>query len=79
MKPDCPSTLFINTFDSAAWRSDNYGESWERLRGYNFKWGHRPVVDPHNPGMLYLTTFGGSVWHGSAEGYPNAFEDIYPF
>jgi hypothetical protein len=28
--------------------------------------------------MLYLTTFGSSVWHGPAAGVPNAFEDVYP-
>ena len=50
--------------------------TWHRLEGYNFKWGHRPVPDPHHPGMLYLTTFGGSVFYGPAEGIPGAFEDI---
>jgi len=28
--------------------------------------------------MLYLTTFGSSVWHGPATGVPGAFEDVYP-
>ncbi|HUU28992.1 MAG TPA: hypothetical protein VM123_14380 [archaeon] len=74
--PENPSTVYVNTFDSAAFRSYDRGESWHRLEGYNFKWGHRPVVDPHNPGMLYLTTFGGSVFHGPAKGVPGAFEDI---
>jgi photosystem II stability/assembly factor-like uncharacterized protein len=73
-----PATLFINTFDGAAYRSDDRGRAWRRLGGYNFKWGHRPVVDPHNKGMLYLTTFGSSVWHGPAEGVAGAFEDVYP-
>jgi photosystem II stability/assembly factor-like uncharacterized protein len=77
--PDHPATLFINTFDSAAYRSDDRGKSWQRLEGYNFKWGHRPVIDPHHKGMLYLTTFGNSVWHGPINGVPGAFEDIYPF
>jgi photosystem II stability/assembly factor-like uncharacterized protein len=76
--PDHPSTVFINTFDSAAYRSDDRGKSWRRLEGYNFKWGHRPVLDPHHKGMLYLTTFGSSVWYGPADGVPGAFEDIYP-
>jgi len=74
--PENPSTVIINTFDSAAFRSDDRGETWYRLRGYNFKWGHRPVFDPHHPGMLYLTTFGGSVFYGPAAGVPSAFEDI---
>ena len=77
--PDHTATLFINTFDSAAYRSDDGGRSWRRLEGYNFKWGHRPVLDPHHRGMLYLTTFGSSVWYGPTGGVPGAFEDIYPF
>ena len=74
--PRNPSTVFVNTFNSAAFRSDDRGETWRRLRGYEFKWGHRPVPDPHNLGMLYLTTFGGSVFHGPAEGVPGAQEAI---
>jgi photosystem II stability/assembly factor-like uncharacterized protein len=77
--PDNPSTLFINTFEGAAYRSDDKGTTWQRLGGYNFKWGHRPFPDPINKGMLYLTTFGSSVWHGPATGVPGAFEDVYPF
>ncbi|MEA2064556.1 MAG: hypothetical protein U9P14_12705 [Gemmatimonadota bacterium] len=75
--PHNPSTVYINTYDSAAYRSDDRGNSWYRLKGYNFKWGHRPVPDPHNPGMLYLTTFGGSVFYGPATGETGrAFDDI---
>jgi Bacterial Ig domain len=36
------------------------------------------VPDPINKGMLYLTTFGSSVWHGPATGVPGAFEDVSP-
>jgi len=79
LDPDNPSTVFINTFDGAALRSDDRGATWQRLGGYNFKWGHRPVPDPLHKGMLYLTTFGSSVWYGPAKGAPGAFEDVYPF
>ncbi len=78
LDPDNPSTAFINTFNGAAYRSDDRGATWQRLGGYNFKWGHRPVPDLVNKGMLYLTTFGSSVWHGPATGVPGAFEDVYP-
>ena len=63
-------------FESSAWRSTDRGETWERIRGYNFKWGHRVIPDPQNPAMIYVTTFGGSVWHGPAAGDPQAVEDI---
>ncbi|MGE5648540.1 MAG: IPT/TIG domain-containing protein [Acidobacteriota bacterium] len=67
LDPDDPSTIFINTFNGAAYKSADSGATWRRLKGYDFKWGHRPVPDPVNKGKLYLTTFGSSVWHGPAE------------
>jgi len=74
--PKNPDTVYVCGFDSAAYRSTDGGDTWRRLKGYNFKWGHRVVIDPHHEGMIYITTFGGSVWHGPAAGDPNAVEDI---
>ena len=36
--------------------------------GFNFKWGQRVVPDPLDHNKIYITTFGGSVWHGSMNG-----------
>ncbi len=66
-------TIFINTFQNAAYRSDDGGETWSRLEGYRFKWGHCPVPDSRNPDMLFLTTYGGSVYYGPARGTPEEF------
>jgi len=74
--PFNPNTIFINTFHNAAYRSDDRGDTWRRLEGYRFKWGQRAIPDVNNPGMLFLTTYGGSVHYGPAEGVPGAFEDI---
>ena len=68
--------LYAAGFESAAWRSTDRGETWQRIRGYNFKWGHRVIPDPLDPEKVYVTTFGGSVWHGPAAGDPEAVEDI---
>lgn len=68
--------LYAAGFESSAWRSTDRGESWERIRGFNFKWGHRVIPDPRDPEKIYVTTFGGSVWHGPASGDPGAVEDI---
>ncbi len=68
--------LYAAGFESSAWRSEDRGETWQRIRGFNFKWGHRVIPDPNDPGMVYITTFGGSVWHGPASGDPQAREDI---
>jgi photosystem II stability/assembly factor-like uncharacterized protein len=65
-------TLYACGFDQAAWRSDDRGEHWQPLRGYDFKWGHRVVPDPASPDRVYITTFGGSVWHGPATGAPSS-------
>ncbi len=76
MNPEKPNEIFINTFQNAAFRSDDYGNSWKRIEGYRFKWGQRAIPDINNPGMLFLTTYGGSVFYGPAGGVNNAFEDI---
>ena len=74
--PKDPSIVYHCGFNSGAWRSADRGATWKKVRGFNFKWGHRVIPDPYNPGKIYITTFGGSVWHGPAEGDPKAVEDI---
>ena len=74
--PHNPRILYACGFESSAWRSADRGETWQRIKGYNFKWGHRVIPDPVDRKKIYITTFGGSVWHGPAEGDPNALEDI---
>jgi photosystem II stability/assembly factor-like uncharacterized protein len=56
--------LYAAGFESAAWRSIDSGVHWSRIPGFDFKWAHRVVLDPDSPGLVYITTFGGSVWHG---------------
>jgi photosystem II stability/assembly factor-like uncharacterized protein len=68
--------LYAAGFESSVWRSDDRGGNWRRLRGYNFKWGHRVIADPKDASKIYVTTFGGSVWHGPVKGDPDAKEDI---
>jgi photosystem II stability/assembly factor-like uncharacterized protein len=74
--PRNAAILFACGFESSAWRSSDRGATWTRLPGYNFKWGHRVIPDPVRPEMIYITTFGGSVWHGPATGDPMSHEDI---
>jgi photosystem II stability/assembly factor-like uncharacterized protein len=74
--PRDPRILYMCGFDQAAYRSIDRGESWARIRGYNFKWGQRVIADPADATQIYVTTFGGSVWHGPAAGDPNAAEDV---
>jgi photosystem II stability/assembly factor-like uncharacterized protein len=66
--PRNSATLYASGFESSAWRSTDRGEHWTRIPGFNFKWGHRVMSDPADPGMIYVSTFGGGMWHGAAAG-----------
>ena len=63
-------------FNSSAYRSEDKGVTWNRIKGYNFKWGKRVQPDPYDKEKIYIITFGGGVWHGPAKGDLNALEDI---
>ncbi len=69
--PHHPDTLYICGFDAAAYRSTDRGAHWQRIQGYDFKWGHRVIVDPNDPTLIYITTYGGGVWHGPVAGASN--------
>jgi photosystem II stability/assembly factor-like uncharacterized protein len=66
--PSNPDVLYAAGFESSAWRSADRGLTWTRIPGFNFKWGQRVVPDPLDHNKIYITTFGGSVWHGSING-----------
>jgi photosystem II stability/assembly factor-like uncharacterized protein len=66
-----PDTLYIAGFDAAAYRSTDRGVHWARIKGYDFKWGHRIILDPNDPTQIYITTYGGGAWHGPAAGSAN--------
>lgn len=57
------NTLYATGFESSAWISRDKGGHWRRIPGFNFKWGHRVQADPQDPGKVYISTFGGGVWH----------------
>ena len=71
-----PGVVYATSWHHGVYRSQDAGESWERLGGANFGWPHRVVFDPHHEAQLYLTTFGGSVWHGPKRGTPGVGPDI---
>jgi hypothetical protein len=76
LDPRDPNILYACGFQSSAWRSADHGESRRRIKGFNFKWGQRVIPDPADAGKIYITTYGGSLWHGPAEGDDNASEDL---
>ncbi|MGA2590245.1 MAG: hypothetical protein ABSH32_10050 [Bryobacteraceae bacterium] len=76
--PRNANLLYASGFESSAWRSTDRGEHWTRIPGFNFKWGHRVIPDPEDPGKIYITTFGGSVWHGAVNGKDEAVDIVTP-
>ena len=68
IEPHDANILYAAGFESSAWRSNDRGEHWTRIPGYNFKWGHRVMPDLMDPNMIYISTFGGGVWHGPSAG-----------
>jgi len=66
--PRDANILYAAGFESSAWRSGDRGEHWTRIPGFNFKWGQRVMADPADPKMIYISTFGGGVWHGASSG-----------
>jgi photosystem II stability/assembly factor-like uncharacterized protein len=63
-------------FNGSVYYSEDGAKTWNRSKGYNFKWGHRVIPDPRDPEMVYVVTFGGGVWYGPAKGDPEALEDM---
>ncbi len=69
--PHHPDTLYFTGSDTAAYRSTDRGAHWSRIKGYDFKQGNRIFIDPDDPAQIYITTYGGGVWHGPAAGAAN--------
>ncbi|MEO6828317.1 MAG: hypothetical protein ABI164_00800 [Acidobacteriaceae bacterium] len=68
--PHNRNVLYAAGFESSAWRSSDLGKQWTRISGPNFKWMHRVIPDPAAAGRIYITTYGGGVWHGDANAKP---------
>ena len=78
VNPSDPKILYAAGFESSVWRSGDRGLHWSRISGFNFKWAHRVIPDPRNQDEIYVTTFGGSVWHGSVTAKPEVLDIATP-
>ena len=76
--PQDPNVLYAAGFESSAWRSADRGLHWSRISGFNFKWGYRVIPDPLHHDEVYITTFGGSVWHGAINAQPRPVDIATP-
>ena len=76
--PKDPHVIYAGGFESSAWKSSDRGENWTRIPGFNFKWGYRVMPDLESPAKVYITTFGGGVWHGSLDGEDRPLDIVTP-
>lgn len=59
-------TLCEGAPGSGLWLSQDNGATWKAMNGLPFSNGQRVAFDPANDNVIYVTTFGGSVWRGPA-------------
>ena len=61
--------LCINEGDEepGLWLSRDAGQTWKALDGMPFRNAQRVTFDPRDDSIIYVSTFGGSVWRGPAE------------
>jgi len=61
------STGWADAPEGTMWLSTDGGETWKNFAGIPFGQTHRVHFDPTHPDVIYVTTFGGSVWKGPVE------------
>ena len=74
--PTNPQIMYAGGPTGSMWRSSDRGNTWSRLKGFGFKSPHRAIVDPRDPSMVFITTYGNSIWWGPAAGDPSGADDV---
>ncbi|KPL01530.1 MAG: hypothetical protein AMK75_04395 [Planctomycetes bacterium SM23_65] len=67
-------TLTGGNPDFPLWLSTDHGKTWTPFREFPFGNAQRVTVDPDNPDIIYVATFGGGIWKGPAAPQPGADE-----
>ena len=68
MHPDDPKTLYLGDDGHGLFISKDAGETWRLVEGIPFASVHRVTFDPDDHSKIVVTTFGGGVCRGPAEG-----------
>jgi len=70
LHPGRPGWIYMTLTEGAPgaglWLSKDDGTTWTPMNGLPFSNAMRVAFDPSDPDMIYVTTFGGSVWRGPA-------------
>ena len=64
--PLCSATVYAGASKHGLFVSRDAGKSWQEVPGIPFAACQRVGFDPGNAADLWVTTFGGGVWRGSA-------------
>jgi photosystem II stability/assembly factor-like uncharacterized protein len=64
--PSRPATVYAGATKHGLFVSHNAGTSWQEVPGIPFTACQRVAFDPADPAALWVATFGGGVWRGSA-------------
>ncbi len=71
LHPKHPGWIYMTLTEGAPgaglWLSKDDGKTWTPMKGLPFSNAQRVVVDPDHADVIYVTTFGGSVWRGPAD------------
>ncbi len=59
-------TLTEDAPGAGLWLSKDNGATWSAMNGLPFANAQRIAFDPADDSVIYVTTFGGSVWRGPA-------------
>ena len=54
--------------EGGLWLSKDGGDTWQPMSDLPFRNPHRVHFDPDDESIIYVTTFGGSVWRGPVAG-----------
>ena len=64
--PFRPATVYAGATKHGLFVSHNAGASWREVSGIPFTACQRVAFDPADSAALWVTTFGGGVWMGTA-------------
>ena len=59
-------TLTEDAPGAGPWLSKDNGATWTAMTGLPFANARQVTFDPADDSVIYVTTFGGSVWRGPA-------------
>lgn len=67
INPTNADFVYLSTGTHGLWMSKDAGGTWARVDAFPFRAVSGIDFDPADPSIVYVNTFGGSVWRGPAD------------